>query len=131
MWWLLPAIAAGSVRASPSSSAGGWCRYALVLLAALELGVWVFLRRDGAFRALIPTDAPFWLDRGVMAATAVVAVAAAIGAAVAMFRAPRLSAGDRRTPVVDGQTTACDGTPVVRPAACEAHEERMAVALLP
>ena len=50
--------------------------YALVLLAALELAVWVWLRRDGAFRAVIPTDAPFWLDRGVMAATAVVAVAA-------------------------------------------------------
>ena len=48
--------------------------YALVLLAALELAVWVWLRRDGAFRAVIPTDAPFWLDRGVMAATAVVAV---------------------------------------------------------
>ena len=60
--------------------------YALVLLAALELGVWVFLRRDGAFRALIPTDAPFWLDRAVMAATGVVAVAAAIGAAAAMYR---------------------------------------------
>ena len=32
--------------------------YALVLLAALELAVWVWLRRDAAFRAIIPTDAP-------------------------------------------------------------------------
>ena len=67
--------------------------YALVLLAALELAVWVWLRRDGAFRAIIPTDAPFWLDRGVMAATGVVAVLVAVGAAVAMFRLP-----DRREP---------------------------------
>ena len=59
-----------------------------MLLAALELGAWIFIRRDGAFRALIPTDAPFWLDRGVMAATAVVTVAAAIGAAVGMWRIP-------------------------------------------
>jgi hypothetical protein len=48
----------------------------------------VWLRRDGAFRALIPTDAPYWLDRAVMAASAIVAVACAIGAAVAMFRLP-------------------------------------------
>ena len=65
--------------------------YALVLLAALELAVWVWLRRDAAFRAIIPTDAPFWLDRGVLAATAVVAVVAARRRRVAMFRLP---AGD-------------------------------------
>ena len=66
----------------------GWrlLSFALVLLAALQLALWVFVRRDGAFRAIIPTDAPFWLDRGVMAAAAVVAVIAAVGAAVAMFR---------------------------------------------
>ena len=66
----------------------GWrlLSFALVLLAAVQLALWVFVRREGAFRAIIPTDAPFWLDRGVMAAAAIVAVIAAIGAAVAMFR---------------------------------------------
>jgi hypothetical protein len=87
VWWLLPAVAAASlllalVLGRRLVSSG------LVLLAALELGAWIFIRRDGAFRALIPTDAPFWLDRGVMAATAVVTVAAAIAAAIAMWRIP-------------------------------------------
>ena len=85
MWWLLPAVAAGSLLVALVLGRR-LVSYALVLLAALELAVWVWLRRDGAFRAIIPTDAPFWLDRGVMAATAVVAVLVAVGAAVAMFR---------------------------------------------
>ena len=44
--------------------------------------------REAAFRAIIPTDAPFWLDRGVLAAAAVVTVLTGLGAAFAMFRAP-------------------------------------------
>ncbi|MET0911159.1 MAG: hypothetical protein ABWZ99_16955 [Ilumatobacteraceae bacterium] len=87
VWWLLPAIAAASVLIALVLGRR-LVSYGLVLLAALELAAWIFVRRDGAFRALIPTDAPFWLDRGVMAATAVVTVAAAIGATVAMWRIP-------------------------------------------
>ena len=90
VWWLLPVVAAGSLVVALLLGRR-LVSYALVLLAALELAVWVWLRRDGAFRAIIPTDAPAWLDRGVMAATAVVAVLTAVGAAVAMFRLP---AGD-------------------------------------
>jgi hypothetical protein len=86
-WWVLPAIAAMSALVALLLG-HRLVSYALVLLAALELAVWVFIRRDAAFRALIPTDAPFWLDRGVMAASAVVAVVAAVGAAVAMYRLP-------------------------------------------
>ena len=87
VWWLLPAAAVGSVVLALVLGRR-LVSYALVLLAALELGVWVVLRRDGAFRAVLPTDAPFWLDRAVMAATVVVAVTAAIGAAIAMYRMP-------------------------------------------
>jgi len=87
VWWVLPAVAAVSLLVALALGKR-LVSYALVLLAALELAVWVWLRRDGAFRAVIPTDAPYWLDRGVMAATAVVAVAAAIAAGVAMFRLP-------------------------------------------
>jgi hypothetical protein len=87
VWWLLPAVAAASLLVALALGRR-LVSYALVLLAALELAVWVWLRRDGAFRAIIPTDAPAWLDRGVMAATGVVAVVAAVGAAVAMFRLP-------------------------------------------
>jgi hypothetical protein len=87
VWWLLPALATVSVVVA---LALGWrlLSFALVLLASLQLALWVFVRRDGAFRAIIPTDAPYWLDRGVMAGAAVVAVVAAVGAAVTMFRAP-------------------------------------------
>jgi len=91
VWWLLPAVAAGSLVVALLLGRR-LVAYALVLLAALELAVWVWLRRDSAFRAIIPTDAPYWLDRGVMAATGVVAVTVAVGAAVAMFRQP---VGDR------------------------------------
>jgi hypothetical protein len=91
VWWVLPAVAAVSTLVALLLGRR-LVSYALLLLAAMELAVWVWLRRDGAFRALIPTNAPYWLDRGVMAATAVVALAAAIGAAVGMFRAP-VSAG--------------------------------------
>ena len=87
VWWVLPAVAAVSLLIALALGRR-LVSYGLVLLAALELAVWVWLRRDGAFRAVIPTDAPFWLDRGVMAATAVVAVSAAIAAGVAMFRLP-------------------------------------------
>lgn len=87
VWWLLPAVAAASLLIALVLGRR-LVSYGLVLLAALELGAWIFIRRDGAFRALIPTAAPFWLDRGVMAATAVVTVAAAIGAAVGMWRIP-------------------------------------------
>ena len=87
VWWLLPAVAAGSLLVALLLGRR-LVGYALVLLAALELAVWVWLRRDAAFRAIIPTDAPFWLDRGVIAATGVGAVAVAVGAAAAMFRLP-------------------------------------------
>jgi hypothetical protein len=88
VWWLLPVIAAAS---AVIALALGYrlVSYALVLLGAIELGAWVVIRRDGAFRALIPTDAPFWLDRGVMAAAAVAAVAAGVGGAVGLYRESR------------------------------------------
>ncbi len=85
VWWLLPAVAAGSALLALVL---GYrlVSYAFVLLGAIELGAWVVIRRDGAFRAVIPTDAPFWLDRGVMAAAAAVAIAAAIGGAIGLYR---------------------------------------------
>ena len=57
VWWLLPAIAAVSSLVALLLGRR-LVSYALVLLAALELAVWVWLRRDAAFRAIIPTDAP-------------------------------------------------------------------------
>jgi hypothetical protein len=92
VWWLLPTVAA--VSAVLALALGyRMVSYAFVLLGALELGAWVVIRRDGAFRAVIPTDAPFWLDRGVLAAAAAVAVAAAVAGVVGLYRA---STGDTR-----------------------------------
>jgi hypothetical protein len=87
VWWVLPAVAAGSAFLALLLGRRQ-VSYALVALGAIELVVWVFLRRDGITKALIPTDAPFWLDRGVMAAAGVAAVVAGAGALLAMFRPP-------------------------------------------
>lgn len=81
MWWALPAVAGvcsllALVLGRNLVSAG------LVLLAGLELAVWTLLRRDAMFRAVLPTNAPFWLDRGV---TAAAGVAAAVGIVVGVF----------------------------------------------
>jgi hypothetical protein len=90
VWWVLPAVAA--VSAGLALALGyRLVSYALVLLGAIELAAWVVIRRDGVFRALIPTDAPFWLDRSVMAAAAVAAVAAGVSGAIGLYRASRVS----------------------------------------
>jgi hypothetical protein len=86
VWWLLPVVAAGSA-ALALVLGYRLVSYALVLLGAIELGAWVVIRREGAFRALIPTDAPFWLDRGVLAAAAAAAVLTGIAAAIGLYRA--------------------------------------------
>jgi hypothetical protein len=86
VWWLLPVVAAASA-ALALVLGYRLVSYALVLLGAIELGAWVVIRRDGAFRALIPTDAPFWLDRGVLAAAAAAAVLTGIAAAIGLYRA--------------------------------------------
>ena len=63
VWWLLPVVAAGSA-ALALVLGYRLVSYALVLLGAIELGAWVMIRRDGAFRALIPTDAVLARPRG-------------------------------------------------------------------
>jgi hypothetical protein len=71
VWWLLPAVAtvcaaAGVVadrRATAGTSGGRFVADAAALLVGVELAVWGVLRRQGLSRAIIPTDAPQWLDR--------------------------------------------------------------------
>lgn len=87
VWWLLPAVAA--ISAVVAVVLGHrLVSYALVVLAGIELAAWAYLRRDGAFRAIIPTDAPFWLDRGVLAAAALVGVVGALSGLVGLYRGP-------------------------------------------
>ena len=87
IWWLLPAVAGVSaVIAVPLGRSVA--AYSLVLLAGIELGLWAFMRRDGLTRSLLPTDAPFWLDRGVTTGAAIAAAAGIAAAVVGMFRLP-------------------------------------------
>lgn len=87
MWFLLPAIAAASAVIALSFGRT-LVSHALVLLGALELAVWVYLRRDGLAKALLPTDAPFWLDRAVTAGAGVASAAAVLAGGIALFRLP-------------------------------------------
>ncbi len=87
MWWLVPAVAAVSGLLAVVLGRT-LVSFALVLLGGIELAIWVLLRREGLFRALLPTDAPSWLDRGVTAAAAVVAVFAIAAGGFALFRLP-------------------------------------------
>jgi hypothetical protein len=87
IWWLLPAVAvvSGLIAVPLGRSVAS---FSLVLLGGIELALWVFMRRDGLTRSLLPTDAPFWLDRAVTAGAAVAAAAAILAAVVGMFRLP-------------------------------------------
>lgn len=98
--WALPATAllvalAGIVRRWSSYTAA-----AAELVAAVQLVIWGVLRRTGLERAILPTDAPFWLDRVVTVGAAVLALVVGVSAAWRIGRI--LVAGDpslRRSPV--------------------------------
>lgn len=85
LWWLLPAIAAASALVAIVLGRR-IVGYGLVVLGAIDLGVWVFLRREGIWRALIPTDAPQAVDRAVLGLAAVVAVGAVLGGLLGLYR---------------------------------------------
>ncbi len=59
----------------------------LTLLAAAELAVWAVLRWDWLWHAILPTGAPFWLDRAVTAM--VLAASLGLGAASVSLRLAR------------------------------------------
>jgi len=87
LWVVLPAVAAVSgLLALPLGRT--LASHALVLLGGLELAAWVYLRRDGLVRAILPTEAPGWLDRGVTAGAGVAAVVAVLAGGLALFRTP-------------------------------------------
>ncbi len=85
--WLLPAVAAAAAVVAITLGRS-LVSHALVALAGLQLALWAFLRRDGLVKALLPTDAPFWLDRGVTAAAAVVGCAGIAAGVLGVLRLP-------------------------------------------
>jgi len=81
VWWALPAVAvvcsiaavvaerracprarSGGAESAGAPGAGFWAEAAM-LLVGVELAIWGWVKRDGLSAALIPTDAPGWLDR--------------------------------------------------------------------
>ncbi len=79
--WMLPAtasvaclVAVGAMRRRPPMA---FVASGALLVAATELVVWAVRRRSGLWRAVLPTDAPAWLDRGATAFVLVAAVGVA------------------------------------------------------
>lgn len=92
IWFLPPAVAVVA-----AGLAWWWRRtplfeHGLVLLAAAQLLLWTWVRRLTFVRPVLPTDAPYWLDRALtagVAAGATVLLGAAVGATVGLLRQPR------------------------------------------
>jgi hypothetical protein len=85
LFWFLPGVAV--VLAAVALVVGrrqAFAAASILAVAALVLAFWGWLRREALVRAIIPTDAPAWLDRiGIATAIAVgvVALVAAVWAA--------------------------------------------------
>jgi hypothetical protein len=92
LFWFLPAVAlvlaaaALIVRRSRAFAAAS-----VLAVAALALAIWGWLRREALVRAIIPTDAPAWLDR-IGIATAIAIGAVAVVAAVWTAATPAAAA---------------------------------------
>lgn len=76
--WLLPAAALVALVVEAVVERNGrpapYVALGATLFAGAELGLWAWQRRSGLVHAVLPTDAPWWLDRGVTAFVAPVAV---------------------------------------------------------
>jgi hypothetical protein len=69
VWWALPAVAvACTIAAIVLERTRGFWADAAMLLVGVELAIWGWVKRDGLSAALIPTEAPGWLDRFAVAA---------------------------------------------------------------
>lgn len=65
VWWVLPAVAvaASVVGVVAERRRSTFVARAAALVAGVQLAVWGLVKRDGLTAALIPSDAPGWLDR--------------------------------------------------------------------
>jgi len=94
VWWMLPALA---VVAGIVGTIAGWSGSRLVtwgatLIAGVEMAIWGWIRSDGIWAAIIPTDGPGWLDRYVTALALVGGLGLGVVALVELFgSAPRVS----------------------------------------
>jgi hypothetical protein len=90
IWIVLPLIAAVSAAAGLLLAVRGmrFAADAAILLVGVELAVWGFMKRDGLGAAIVPTDAPFWLDRFTTAAALVGGVMLVAIAVWSLFAVP-------------------------------------------
>ncbi len=93
IWVVLPLIAAVSAGVGVVLARRGmrFAADAAMLFVGVELAVWGFVKRDGLTAAIIPTDAPFWLDRFATASALVGGVLLAVIALWSLFAIPAAS----------------------------------------
>ena len=87
--WLLPLTAVIVLIPAVFVRRVAEWRPAFVLAACVQLLQWSWLRRTGLSRAVLPTSAPYWLDRAVTAGVAVAALVLVVGSVVALVRVVR------------------------------------------
>lgn len=69
VWWALPVLAAvATVISAVMWRRDRFVATAAALLAGIQLAIWGWIKRDGFTAAIIPSDAPGWLDRLATAA---------------------------------------------------------------
>ena len=117
IWWVLPAIAvvSAAIGLVVERRVGRFAGDAALLIVGVELAIWGFAKRDGFSAAIIPTDAPGWLDRF----TTALALAAGAGTVVValwfLFAVPQRAAAEMPDAGVSGSTAATDSPPPVHP----------------
>ncbi len=86
VWPLLPAIAlAASLVAAALARRSPFSAVAAGLVAASQLAIWAFVKRDGLTAAIVPTDAPQWFERFALTSAFVVGVGGVAIALVLLF----------------------------------------------
>ncbi len=69
IWWVPPVIATACGAALPFvPRSAPWLRAAFGIVAGAQLLLWGWSRRSGLTTPVLPTSAPFWIDRLVSAA---------------------------------------------------------------
>lgn len=88
--WVLPLTAVVAAALAAAWWHNPFMARAAVAVAATQLVVWSIVRRSVLDHAILPTSAPFWLDRLVTAAVFGVAAVVLVDAVVAVVRTPGL-----------------------------------------
>ena len=91
LWWALPAIAVVCAMGGMVAEVRGqrFTADAALVLIGFELAVWGFVKRDGLTAAIVPTDAPGWLDRFATASAFVGGIGFVVVALWSLFVVPR------------------------------------------